>query len=93
MIILIEKKPWKYEGLAEEMMKIHDEDTYNDTYGRERMCLALLLKKEAVEISIYIPSEGTVRKVMDQIGLIHEHRRKSNGITKAECEHASRMIF
>ena len=79
-------RPWKYEILAEEMMKIHEEDKYNDTYGRERMYLALLLKKEVGEISVHIPSEGTVRKVMEQIGLIHEPRRKPNGITKVERE-------
>lgn len=78
--------PWKYETLAEEMMKIHNEDKCNDTYGRERMYLALLLKKEAGEIAVYIPSEGTVRKVMDQIGLIHKPQRKPNGITKADRE-------
>ena len=65
--------PWKYEPLAEEMMKIHNEDKCNDTYGRERMYLALLLKKEAGEIAVYISSEGTVRKVMDQIRLIRKH--------------------
>lgn len=79
-------KPWKYEPLVEEMMKIHDEDKCNDTYGRERMYLALMLKKEAGEIAIDIPSEGTVRKVMEQIGLIHKPQRKPNGITKADRE-------
>jgi len=79
-------KPWKYEPLAEEMMKIHDEDKCNDTYGRERMYLALMLKKETGEIAIDIPSEGTVRKVMGQIGLIHKPQRKPNGITKADRE-------
>ena len=49
------------------MMKIHDEDKYNDTYGRERMYMALSLKKETGKLTIDIPSEGTVRKVMDQI--------------------------
>ena len=33
--------PWKYQALADEMMKIHEEDQYNDCYGRERMYLAL----------------------------------------------------
>ena len=37
-------KPWKYEALAAEMMEIIDEDECNDTYGRERMHKALLLK-------------------------------------------------
>ena len=77
-------KPWKYQPLAEEMMRIHNEDEYNDCYGRERMYLALLQKKAAGNIDIHIPSEGTVRKVMEQIGLIHKPRRKPNGITKAD---------
>ena len=77
-------KPWKYQPLAEEMMRIHNEDEYNDCYGRERMYLALLLKKAAGNIDIHIPSEGTVRKVMELIGLIHKPRRKPNGITKAD---------
>ena len=69
-------KPWKYEPLAKEMMKIHNEDTYNDTYGRERMYIALKLKSEAGEISVHIPSESTVRNVMEHIGLIHKPRRR-----------------
>ena len=79
-------KPWKYEVLANEMLKIHNEDEYNDSYGRERMYMALNLKKESGETNIDIPSEGTVRKVMEQIGLIHKPRRKPNGITKADRE-------
>ena len=79
-------KPWKYASLAEEMMKIHNEDKCNDCYGRERMYMALMQKKEAKEISIEIPCECTVRKVMEQIGLIHKPNRKPNGITKADRE-------
>ena len=66
------------------MMKIHEEDQYNDCYGRERMYMALTLKKETGEIAFDIPCETTVRKVMAQIGLIHKPRRKPNGITKAD---------
>lgn len=77
-------KPWKYESLAEEMMKIHNEDKYNDTYGRKRMYMALKLKSQAGETEVHIPSESTVRKVMEQIGLIHKPHRKPNGITKAD---------
>ena len=80
------EKPWKYQPLADEMMKIHNEDKYNDCYGRKRMYMALLQKKEAGEIDIDIPSESTVRKVMEQIGLIHKARRNPNGITKADRE-------
>ena len=54
------------------MMKIHNEDKWNDTYGRERMYIALKLKSQAGEISVPIPSESTVRKVMEQVGLIHK---------------------
>lgn len=66
------------------MMKIHEEDQYNDCYGRERMYLALQQRKDAGKTDIDIPCEATVRKVMAQIGLIHKPRRKSNGITKAD---------
>ena len=76
--------PWKYQALADEMMKIHEEDQYNDCYGRERMYLALQQRKAAGKTDIDIPCEATVRKVMAQIGLIHKPRRKPNGITKAE---------
>ena len=84
----IERKhnPWKYRVLADEMLKIHNEDECNDCYGRERMYMALMQKKEAGDIGINIPCEGTVRKVMNEIGLIHKPRRKPNGITKADRE-------
>ena len=68
------------------MLKIHNEDEYNDCYGRERMYMALKQKKEAGDIHIDIPCEGTVRKVMEEIGLIHKPHRKPNGITKADRE-------
>ena len=66
------------------MIKIHEEDQYNDCYGRERMYLALQQRKDAGKTDIYIPCEATVRKVMVQIGLIHKPRRKPNGITNPE---------
>ncbi len=76
-------RPWKYQRLSEVMRAIHDEDIYNDTYGRKRMHQALLLKRpEGVEI----PSERTVYRVMKEIGLVHRPRRKPNGITKADRE-------
>ena len=68
------------------MMKIHNEDKWNDTYGRERMYIALKLKSQAGKISVPIPSESTVRKVMEQVGLIHKPDRKPNCITKADRE-------
>lgn len=66
------------------MIKIHEEDQYNDCYGRERMYLALQQRKAAGKTDIDIPCGATVRKVMVQIGLIHKPRRKPNGITKAD---------
>ena len=68
------------------MLKIHNADKYINCYGRERMYIALKMKKDAGQMNIHIPSEGTVRNVMEQIGLIHKPRRKSNGITKADRE-------
>ena len=68
------------------MLEIHKEDEYNSSYGRGRMYLALKQKKADGKTQINIPSEGTVRKVMLQIGLIHKSRRKANGITKADRE-------
>ena len=69
-------EPWKYEQLAKEMQKIHDEDKYNDCYGRQRMYQALMQKKASGKISIDIPCEATIRKVMDQIGLVRECKIK-----------------
>ena len=74
-------KPWKYEALAAAIHDILDEDEYNDTYGRIRMYQALRLKAPK---EVHIPSENTVRNVMEKLGLIHARRRKPNGITKAE---------
>ena len=76
-------RPWKYQELADTMQEICSEDECNDTYGRIRMYQALLLKK--VE-GMYIPSERTVYRVMEQIGLSHRPNRKPNGITKADRE-------
>lgn len=72
--------------MVEEMLKIHNADRYNSCYGRGRMYIALKQKEQAGEINSHIPSEGTVRKVMKQIGLINKPRRKPNGITKADRE-------
>ena len=75
--------PWKYQPLADAMKEILEEDECNDTYGRIRMYQALLLKQpEHVEI----PSERTVYRVMEKIGISHHPRRKPNGITKADRE-------
>lgn len=76
-------RPWKYQGLADAIKEILSEDECNDTYGRIRMYQALLLKQPE---GLHIPSERTVYRVMDQIGLSHRPKRKPNGITKADRE-------
>ena len=75
-------KPWKHEELAAKMMEILHEDECNDTYGRERMHKAVLLKYAGSRI----PSETTVYRVMTAIGITHRPNRKPNGITKADRE-------
>ena len=75
-------KPWKHEELTAKMMEILSEDECNDTYGRERMHKALLLKYP----DSGIPSETTVYHVMTAIGITHRPNRKPNGITKADRE-------
>lgn len=55
----------------------------NDTYGRIRMYQALLFKQTK---GIRIPSEHTVYRIMEKIGLSHRPKRKSNEITKADRE-------
>ena len=78
-----QNRPWKYQGLAEAMREIHEEDVCNDTYGRKRRHQALLLKQPE---GVTIPSERTVYRVMNAIGLVHHPKRKPNGITKADRE-------
>ena len=65
------------------MKKIHVADECNDTYGRIRMYQALKLKHEQ-DSNYHLPSERTVYRVMETIGLIHRQKRKPNGITKAD---------
>lgn len=65
------------------MKEICSEDECNDTNGRIQMYQTLLLKQPE---GIHIPSERTVYRVMDQIGLSHRPKRKPNGITKADRE-------
>ena len=76
-------RPWKYQDLADAIWEISNEDECNDTYGRIRMYQALLLKQP---VGITIPSERTVYRVMEKIGLNHSPKRKPNGITKADRE-------
>lgn len=72
---------WKYQSLADAMLDICNEDECNDTYGRIRMYQALQLKQPD---GVHIPSERTVYRVMEEIGLNHKPKRKPNGITKAD---------
>ena len=63
------------------MLKIVNEDECNDTYGRIRMYEALKLRAPQ---NIHIPSERTVYRVMEKIGLVHKPKRKPHGITRAD---------
>ena len=74
--------PWKYEEIAGKMREIVAEDECNDTYGRCRMRAALALKYPDEKI----PSERTVYRIMEAIGLSHRPKRKPNGNTKADRE-------
>ena len=76
-------KPWKYQALADAMLAICAEDECNDTYGRIRMHQALELKQPD---GVNVPSERTVYRVMEEIGISHRPKRKPNGITKADKE-------
>ena len=76
-------RPWKYQPLADAMKEILTEDECNDTYGRIRMYQALTLKQPK---NVDIPSERTVYRIMEEIGISHHPRRKPNGITKADRE-------
>ena len=76
-------RPWKYQALTDAMMEILEGDYCNDTYGRIRMYQALMLKQPE---NVDIPSERTVYRVMEDIGISHHPRRKPNGITKAGRE-------
>jgi hypothetical protein len=68
---------WKYQPLADAMFDICMEDECNDTYGRIRLYQALQLKKPD---GVHIPSERTIYRVMEEIGLNHKPKRKPNGI-------------
>ena len=76
-----QNRPWKYQALADAIRQIIAEDTCNDTYGRVRMFQALKLKQPE---GVPIPSERTVYRVMEQIGLSHRPKRNPRGITKAD---------
>ena len=65
------------------MLEILSEDECNDTYDRIRMYQALTLRQPE---NVEIPSERTVYRIMEEIGISHPPKRKPNGITKADRE-------
>ena len=82
-------RPWKYQELADAMMQIHAEDECNDTYGRIRMYQALKIKQPE---GVRIPSERTVYRVMEEIGLSHRPNHRPNGITKTDHKGMSSKV-
>ncbi|WP_207734653.1 MULTISPECIES: hypothetical protein [Ruminococcus] len=62
--------PWKYQALADEMMKIHEKDQYNDCYGRERMYLALQQRKDAA-----VKKYGIIQSMNSTNGRCHDNAR------------------
>jgi transposase InsO family protein len=79
------EKPYKYELLLAEMLKIIAEDECNDTYGSMRMWEALQCKKSLGDATFpHIPHERTVYRIMKEHGLIHAVKHTPNGITKAD---------
>jgi len=61
-------RPWKYQALADAMQEILAEDACSDTYGRKRMYQALPLRQPD---GVHIPSERTVYRVMEEMGISH----------------------
>lgn len=76
-------RPWNYQDWADIMMQIQKEEDCNDTYGRIRMYQALILKQLE---NVDVPTERTVYRIMEEIGLSHHPKHKPNGITKADRE-------
>ena len=75
--------PWKYQTLADAMLEVHAVDICNDTHGRVRMFQALTQKQPE---GVPLPSERTVYRVMEKIGLSHRLKSNPKGITKADRE-------
>ena len=72
-------KPDKDALLSAEIKKILDESVFNDNYGVPRMKIALFNKGISV---------GTrkLTRLMRELGLIHEHKRRPKCLTKATTE-------
>ena len=67
----------KTQNLLAEMHKILDEDEENKNYGVRRM--QIVLEQRGIKRSL-----STVRRVMARGNLLHEERRSSDGLTKAD---------
>ena len=72
-------KPDKDTFLSAEIQKVLDESVFNDNYGVPRMQIALLNK------GIRIGARRLTR-LMRQLDLIHERKRRPKGLTKATTE-------
>ena len=72
-------KPYKYAQLLADMRAIIDEDTYNSTYGKQRMYEKLQLDYECPYCY------NTVAKVMRENGLLQKEN-KPKGLTKSDKE-------
>ena len=72
-------KPDKDAVLSAAIRKIVDESEFNDNYGVPRMQLALALRG-------YKAGIRKLRRIMLQMGLIHERKRRPKGLTKATTE-------
>ena len=70
IISAIKNAPRKYQALADEMMKIHEKDQYNDCYGRERMYLALQQRKDAA-----VKKYGIIQSMNSTNGRCHDNAR------------------
>lgn len=70
-------RPYKYAALLADMQAILEEDVFNKTYGRRRMYEKLTLDYECSY------SIGTLRKVMDENGLLQK-KNSPKGLTKAD---------
>ena len=79
----VQTRPWKSQDSADAMQELLAEDQCNDTYGRIRRYQALRLKQPQ---GVQIPSERTVYRIMEELGISHTPRRKPNGITRADKE-------
>ncbi len=72
-------KPDKDAVLSAAIQSIIDESVFNDNYGVPRMQMALALRGQKVGIRKF-------RRIMLKIGLIHERKRRPEGLTKATTE-------